>query len=459
MEGESCYLCEDCKARIGIVENVRDDAPPLKKLRSEATTCCQACFGLSDRLQELVDQVEGAYISSGFQAASTFLLCISVRSSALLVYQQAVWHHYQNEDSYQLLDSSPPNIGSLKNFIKAKLCQKLEEKLLLKHSADSSFEITISVDTVVPKEVNALLKCLQAKQQTVVKKKRPPDQFSLQHIANLLSTATAVDFHQSGLHPPPAFITSCNVEVTFYHQPIFIGGRYNKYSRELSQSPWLIDGVKKTKYSVQELIVPVVQQKFSCKEIKFSSSGREDSDVRMLGNGRPFLLEIIEPKIGLAGFTSDGLTEVEQTINENSHDLIKVRSLQLIDKDKTAAIKYGEESKRKLYSALIVTKKHITTEQLNCLNDTKELVILQKTPIRVLHRRPLLTRQRIIHSMNTQYINERHFLLHLCTSAGTYVKEFVHSDLGRTVPNLCSILKQQVDIINLDVEEVEMEWP
>lgn len=467
MERESSnaevYLCEDCRARIGIVENVENDVPPRKKLRCEATTCCQACFGLSGRLQEFVNQIEGAYISSGFQNINTFLLCISVRSSALLVYQQAVWYHYQQEDGYLQLNSFPPNISSLKTFIKAKLIQQLEEKLLLKHSGDSPFEITVAVDTIVPKKVNALLKCLQDKledkQQSIVKKKRSPDKFSLQHIANLLSTATAVDFQQNGLQPPPAFITSCDVGVTFYHQPLFIGGRYNKYSRELSQSPWVIDGVKKTEYSVQELIVPVVQSKFTCKEMKFSASGREDSDVRMLGNGRPFLLEIIEPRVGLAGFTSDSLAKVEQTINENSHDLIKVRSLQLIDKDKTMAIKHGEEMKRKQYSALIETEKDVTTDELNCLSDTKELVISQKTPIRVLHRRALLTRQRIIHSMSTQYINERHFLLHMCTSAGTYVKEFVHGDLGRTVPNLCSILKQKVDIINLDVEEIEMEWP
>jgi len=31
-------------------------------------------------------------------------------------------------------------------------------------------------------------------------------------------------------------------------------GRYNKYSRELSQSPWLIDGVRRGDTSVSELI-------------------------------------------------------------------------------------------------------------------------------------------------------------------------------------------------------------
>lgn len=44
------------------------------------------------------------------------------------------------------------------------------------------------------------------------------------------------------------------------------------------------------------------------------------------------------------------------------------------------------------------------------------------------------------------------FKLSLCTQAGTYVKEFVHGDFGRTTPNLCSILNCDVDIIALDVE-------
>lgn len=30
--------------------------------------------------------------------------------------------------------------------------------------------------------------------------------------------------------------------------------------------------------------------------MKFHSGGREDIDVRMLGNGRPFLIELINPE-------------------------------------------------------------------------------------------------------------------------------------------------------------------
>ena len=40
------------------------------------------------------------------------------------------------------------------------------------------------------------------------------------------------------------------------------------------------------------------------------------------------------------------------------------------------------------------------------------------------------------------------------TQAGTYIKEFVHGDFGRTVPNLRTILGVQVDIVALDVEVI-----
>ena len=62
---------------------------------------------------------------------------------------------------------------------------------------------------------------------------------------------------------------------------------------------------------------------------------------------------------------------------------------------------------------------------------------------------------------NVKYSDENHqlFLLKLATQAGTYVKEFVHGDFDRTVPNLANILGCDVDIIALDVEEIVLDWP
>ena len=45
-----------------------------------------------------------------------------------------------------------------------------------------------------------------------------------------------------------------------------------------------------------------------------------------------------------------------------------------------------------------------------------------------------------------------------CAQAGTYIKEFVHSDEGRTVPNLGSLLgcQEPAQILELDVLEIHM---
>ena len=44
-------------------------------------------------------------------------------------------------------------------------------------------------------------------------------------------------------------------------------------------------------------------------------------------------------------------------------------------------------------------------------------------------------------------INEKFYVLYLLASAGTYVKEFVHGDLERTVPNLGTLLNSEFDIL------------
>ena len=56
-------------------------------------------------------------------------------------------------------------------------------------------------------------------------------------------------------------------------------------------------------------------------------------------------------------------------------------------------------------------------------------------------------------------MDDYHFNVGLETEAGTYIKEFVHGDLGRTQPNLKEILGKEVDILKLDVEKVDVVWP
>lgn len=50
--------------------------------------------------------------------------------------------------------------------------------------------------------------------------------------------------------------------------------------------------------SIQDIIAEPAVKIFKPVDVKFHSGGREDIDVRMLGDGRPFVLELVHPHKG-----------------------------------------------------------------------------------------------------------------------------------------------------------------
>ncbi|XP_023602336.1 putative tRNA pseudouridine synthase Pus10 isoform X2 [Myotis lucifugus] len=281
--------------------------------------------------------------------------------------------------------------------------------------------------------------------------------FTRMAVMKALNKINEEDFRKQFPCPPNSPKAVCSVlEMECAHGAVFVAGRYNKYSRNLPQTPWIIDGERKLESSVEELISDHLLTVFKAESFNFSSSGREDVDVRTLGNGRPFAIELVNPH--RVHFTSQEIKELQQKINSSSNK-IQVRDLQLVTREAIGHMKEGEEEKTKTYSALIWTNKAIQKEDIEFLNGMKDLKIDQKTPLRVLHRRPLAVRSRIIHSMETCYVDEHHFRLQLKTQAGTYIKEFVHGDFGRTKPNIGSLMNVTADILELDVESVDVDWP
>nr|XP_037862919.1 tRNA pseudouridine synthase Pus10 isoform X3 [Chlorocebus sabaeus] len=290
--------------------------------------------------------------------------------------------------------------------------------------------------------------------------------FTRMAVMKALNKIKEEDFLKQFPCPPNSPKAVCTVlEIECAHGAVFVAGRYNKYSRNLPQTPWIIDGERKLESSVEELISDHLLAVFKAESVSrgtsslqpcsllyrcgmyvpgqtihsccwkggtdptvgnighlstgfnFSSSGREDVDVRTLGNGRPFAIELVNPH--RVHFTSQEIKELQQKIN-NSSNKIQVRDLQLVTREAIGHMKEGEEEKTKTYSALIWTDKAIQKKDIEFLNDIKDLKIDQKTPLRVLHRRPLAVRVRVIHSMETQYVDEHHFRLRLKTQAGTY---------------------------------------
>ena len=88
-----------------------------------------------------------------------------------------------------------------------------------------------------------------------------------------------------------------NIHVTCTHENILLSGRYIKLSREMSQTPWAMDGKSMREGSVQCHIANKIKEVvFGSSEAILHSAGREDIDVRMLGRGRPFIIELVNPK-------------------------------------------------------------------------------------------------------------------------------------------------------------------
>eukprot|EP01147_Barroeca_monosierra_P004957 gene4958-6923_t len=258
--------------------------------------------------------------------------------------------------------------------------------------------------------------------------------------------------------PPPSASLYPGIEVKYTHSSVFVGGRYNKLARGLAQTPWIIDGQRRGETSVQELIIDNLSDIVLADEIKFSSSGREDCDVRMLGTGRPFLLEFINPRRA-SSLINNVLLEHEKHVNQQ-HREIFVRNMSIVNREHIPLLHLGAEKKKKTYACPIWLSGILSQDQIDDINSIKNLEIEQQTPMRVCHRRTLMTRQRSIYSMHIQPLPKPQFyLLELCTQSGTYIKEFVHGDFGRTRPNLCTIFGMQADVVALDVTDVDLQWP
>ncbi|KAJ1646746.1 hypothetical protein LPJ64_001791 [Coemansia asiatica] len=260
--------------------------------------------------------------------------------------------------------------------------------------------------------------------------------------------------------PPPLVKTAAEIEsLVFRRASLFIGGRYLKLQRNISQTPFVVDGKRMTELSVSEVIGEPIKELALCDSYNLVGSGREDADVRMLGDGRPFYIECINPR--KTNISQDLISQIEdQLIQENSP--VQCRLLQIIKPEDTRIIKEGEENKTKHYCALVWFASVLSKETLEEINQvgSSEIVLQQNTPIRVLHRRSPLVRPRKLLRLEITHIEGHFYKVRIESEAGTYIKEFVHGDLGRTSPSLSSLAGGIVaDILELDVENVSLDFP
>ena len=343
----------------------------------------------------------------------------------------------------------------------------------------------------------------------------------------------------------------------------YIYGRYRKLERGIPQTKWPCRACKgrgcekcdntglQYESSVQDLIGNPILEVLEAAEHSFHGMGREDIDVRCLGRGRPFVMELKEPKIRSCNYQ-----ELEELINQKAGGSIEVSDLRSSTRSEVVRIKdtpadksytirfrlqpmteleYGvltapldltkegnksrnkrprrgdkrKDNKTPLPTEIVTEPVGFQEENLTALKKgelqaicvehnlvktgTKaELIerilampvpgstcfdlpdaetikstimalegtkLAQRTPDRVAHRRADLIRRRDVVAVHEPMIEinddggiEVEFTLR-CES-GTYVKETVHGDNGRTQPSVASLLKAKCEVLWLDVGDI-----
>ena len=343
----------------------------------------------------------------------------------------------------------------------------------------------------------------------------------------------------------------------------YIYGRYRKLERGIPQTRWPCRackgrGCEKCNYtglqyesSVQDLIGNPILEVLDAHEHSFHGMGREDIDVRCMGRGRPFVIELKEPKLrscdyqqleNLINEKAAGAIEVSDLRNSNRSEVVRIKDtpaeksytirfkLQPMNeseytvitapldltkqdknsrkrrprrgdkrKDNTAPLpteiitedsNYNEEDLSKLKKAELEAicvennlkkagKKSDLIERILAMPtpgsiyfdlpnpETIKTAIMslegtklaQRTPDRVAHRRADLIRRRevvTVHEPTIEVMEDgsTEVEVTLRCESGTYVKETIHGDNGRTQPSVASLLKAKCEVMWLDVGDI-----
>ncbi|MEM0133776.1 MAG: tRNA pseudouridine(54/55) synthase Pus10 [Thermoplasmatales archaeon] len=240
-----------------------------------------------------------------------------------------------------------------------------------------------------------------------------------------------------------------NMDYSLWVRPIYLAGRYLKKRRGIPQSPWIKPGIgKEFEKSISEYIGLTVSNAFAGTDYNFFASGREDVDALMLGNGRPFYVEVKNPhkrSINLVSLSEEVLNVSKggvEIVDLSLANSAEIESMKKVRSDKTYEV------------GLTIDGREISGLD-NILKRYTECKINQRTPRRVLSIRKDKLRQRTIRSIEVKQYHGGNLILVIRAEAGTYIKEFITGDNGRTVPNLRDELDINVKIDYLNVLEVK----
>lgn len=310
---------------------------------------------------------------------------------------------------------------------------------------------TFAVSSSFPKKI-------LVREQDAADFSRPGDFTSLKNKANAELSAGMARLTGKGATPknPDVVFEFDFIKGASRAKPtqVFVHGHYLKLSRAHCQSRWHCSSCKgrgcpdckgsgMNYPSVEEELGRVLCRAFSAESCILHASGREDVDVRAIGTGRPFVMEISNPKKRSADFAA-----LEKEFAGNP--AVQARGMRLVRKEFIDAVCGSHFEKE--YSAIIGADRPLTAADAKKIETLSGQTLDQQTPTRVAHRRADLTRKRKVFSLCAEPLEGGKLRLTILAEAGTYIKELISSDNGRTKPSVaellsCKAICEQLDVI------------
>mmetsp|Transcript_21251 Transcript_21251/g.38143 ORF Transcript_21251/g.38143 Transcript_21251/m.38143 type:complete len:582 (-) Transcript_21251:17-1762(-) len=507
-----------------------------------STTTCPLCLGMMQRADELCTELVETTLKSSYDKPSQFSFGLNMPKSVLIRNVVAILAIVGTD----LVSPGSPLRTLVRQVVDMKdaLQDALRDKVSLGVSAEYTHFQGLKFTVEYCHEQSStgvwdFFKKLPRNLYTNSHREGPRDEVSVAGIKDTLSKMTVSEFTSYCTIVVDNWTTTSPLtwNVTLSHEPLLLTGRYCKLHRRLPQTPWVLNGERKTATSLQELIaVPLLRFVLPsvdfddpklhashngccpasdetepgaelcneptaktgdapaaeegdepaakrCKGVagtpsptaghqkgrgfhtysnsyvdglyKFHSCGREDIDVRMLGNGRPFVVEVLDPEV--YKFTESDLQKMMEMVNSSDpEERVRIHSLHVGTQKEFDAMNAQLDQRCKSYRCVVWAARDMEKHEylLDCVNNCKNMVLAQRTPVRVMHRRSILVRDKTIHEIKCTLINRHWMVVDLTTSSGTYVKEFIHGDAGRTKPSLSELLQCRTEIIQLDVTDV-----
>ncbi|GFN89346.1 pseudouridylate synthase 10 [Plakobranchus ocellatus] len=223
---------------------------------------CPSCLGIlqkyaeSDFLNKILHKVqEESYEFCDYQCSLILPVCIGIRQRALFV-------HLKNKFGaiYCIQESSIP---SVKDVWKWSCGMRVGGLLSTQFQSKSDFDILLTF--IYPdsdKECSFLLSSFPDVFKKRKQRKYGFETFTRANVAKALNDMTDSQFEDCTTCPLSMPVAECSCEIACTHEPVFVAGRYQKYSRVLSQTPWIVDGKRVMEGSVEELICDPILSTF-----------------------------------------------------------------------------------------------------------------------------------------------------------------------------------------------------